>query len=104
MLPTAYTLKFSRFNVQRDAIHILQSIKNISVYPPLIFHSFYCNSSLSGRGFDSESFAEKDESAICHYNVDGMENPVAGRKPLWDLDHPSMPHPRSNCAVFLLGV
>ncbi|XP_005112627.3 uncharacterized protein LOC101849108 [Aplysia californica] len=59
----------------------------------------------SGRGFDQETFSEKDESAVCHYNSDGVEPERAfgGLKTLWDLDHPSMPHPRSNAAIVILG-
>ena len=60
---------------------------------------------VSGRGFDQETFSEKDEGAVCHYNLGGVESEkaVGGLKPEWDLDHPSMPHPRSNAAILLLG-
>ncbi|GFS17079.1 kelch-like protein 9 [Elysia marginata] len=60
---------------------------------------------LAGRGFDQETFSEKDEGAVCHYNLGGVEydKAVGGLKPEWDLDHPGMPHPRSNAAILLLG-
>ncbi|RUS79371.1 hypothetical protein EGW08_012862 [Elysia chlorotica] len=58
-----------------------------------------------GRGFDQETFSEKDEGAVCHYNIGGVEaeKAVGGLKPEWDLDHPGMPQPRSNAAILLLG-
>ncbi|XP_076442919.1 kelch-like protein 21 [Babylonia areolata] len=58
---------------------------------------------LAGRGFDQETFSEKDESEVAHFNIGGHPGNLPGLKPLWDLDHPSMIHPHSNGAAVLLG-
>ncbi|KAK7483548.1 hypothetical protein BaRGS_00025222 [Batillaria attramentaria] len=58
---------------------------------------------IAGRGFDQETFSEKDESEVCHYNLGGHEGIQTGTKPLWDTEHPCMLYPHSNGAAILLG-
>ncbi|XP_070181338.1 uncharacterized protein [Littorina saxatilis] len=58
---------------------------------------------LAGRGFDQETFSEKDEAEVSHFNIGGHPGNLKGLKPLWDTDHPQMPYPHSNGAAVLLG-
>ncbi|KAJ8309155.1 hypothetical protein KUTeg_014029 [Tegillarca granosa] len=55
--------------------------------------------SLYIRGFDSESFSEKDEGAISSYNTK-----VKGDKSYcWDNNHPSLCNPRANAGTVMIG-
>lgn len=66
-------------------------------YLPLIciLHSFL------GRGFDQETFSEKDEGAICSYNTRSKGN--ARKDGIWDIFHPNVFNPRGNAGTVLLG-
>ena len=57
----------------------------------------------TGRGFDQETFSEKDEGEVSHFNIGGHPGNRPGLKPLWDMDHPNMLYPHSNGAAVLLG-
>ena len=62
-----------------------------------------CVGVCAGRGFDQDTFSEKDESEVSHFNIGGHQGNKPGLKPLWDTDHPSMLHPHSNGCAVLLG-
>lgn len=54
-----------------------------------------------GRGFDQETFSEKDEGAVCSYNTHTKGN--ARKDGIWDIFHPNVFNPRGNAGVVLLG-
>ena len=56
---------------------------------------------LVGRGFDQETFSEKDEAAICSYNTKCRGD--FRRDACWDVNHPNMNQPRANGGAVLLG-
>ncbi|KAL8620028.1 hypothetical protein ACOMHN_015310 [Nucella lapillus] len=58
---------------------------------------------LAGRGFDQDTFSEKDESDVANFNIGGHPGKMPGLKPLWDTDHPTMIYPHSNGGAVLLG-
>ncbi|XP_025105557.1 kelch-like protein 9 [Pomacea canaliculata] len=58
---------------------------------------------MAGRGFEQDTFDEKDEAEVCHFNADGQPGAKPGAKPVWDVKHPATLHPHSNGAAVLLG-
>jgi len=56
---------------------------------------------LSGRGFDQESFHEKDESHVTSYSTRNDSNEL--RPDAFDVDHPHMYHNRASPGAILLG-
>ncbi|XP_063425679.1 kelch-like protein 13 [Mytilus trossulus] len=56
---------------------------------------------IGGRGFDQETFSEKDEGAVCSYNTHTKGN--ARKDGIWDIFHPNVFNPRGNAGVVLLG-
>lgn len=56
---------------------------------------------LKGRGFDQETFSEKDEAAICSFNTKCRGD--FRRDACWDVNHPNMNQPRTNGGAVLLG-
>lgn len=56
---------------------------------------------IGGRGFDQETFSEKDEAAICSFNTKCRGD--FRRDACWDVNHPNMNQPRTNGGAVLLG-
>ncbi|XP_060067101.1 kelch-like protein 13 [Ylistrum balloti] len=56
---------------------------------------------VSGRGFDQETWSEKDESAICCFNT--RSKGETRKDTCWDVYHPNVFNPRANAGVILLG-
>jgi len=57
--------------------------------------------SLIGRGFDQDTWSEKDESAICSYNTRSKGGPT--KDSCWDMNHPNVSNPRASAGAILLG-
>lgn len=76
--------------------------KKIFVFSFYVSARFTVNlHSFLGRGFDQETFSEKDEGAICSYNTRSKGN--ARKDGIWDIFHPNVFNPRGNAGTVLLG-
>ena len=82
----------------------MENINDTNVPFYQIYSSVCGNANLffmSGRGFDQETWSEKDEAAICSFNTKCKGD--VRKEQAWDIFHPNILGPRANAGVFLLG-